>query len=93
MDFTVPTDHRVDHARELEKKQEVTEIPIVIAALGTILKGLIKGIRRVENRMTSRDHLNGGITMIVLNTGESPGDLMRLVVTHTPVKDYLLVLV
>ena len=64
MNFAVPADHRVkfkkgekknkylDLARELKKlwNMKVTKIPIVIGALGTIPKGLIKGLEDLEIR-------------------------------------------
>ena len=66
MDFAVPADHRVklkenekkvkylDLARELKKKQlwnmKVTVIPIVIGALGTVTKRLIKGLEDLKKR-------------------------------------------
>ena len=69
VDFAVPTDHRIklkqcekrdkylDLARELKKlwNMNVTIIPIVIGAFGTVTKGLLKGPedleggKRVEN--------------------------------------------
>ena len=48
---------------------------------------------RVGNWRTSRDHLNYSIVKIGQNTEKSPGDLRRLVVTQTPVKDHQLTLV
>ena len=64
MDFTVPAEHRVkliesekkdkylDLGRELKKlwNMKVTFIPIVIGALGTDIKELIKGIEDLEIR-------------------------------------------
>ena len=64
MDFAVSTDHRVklkeseindkylDLAGEFKKlrNMEVTFIPIVISALGTVTKGLSKGLEDVEIR-------------------------------------------
>ena len=64
MDFAVPADHRVkikgsekrdkclDLARELKKRRnmKVTLIPIVIGALGTIPKGLVKRLEDFEIR-------------------------------------------
>ena len=58
VDFAVPADHRInlkerkkkdkylDLARELKKlwNMKVTILPIVIGALGTITKGLLKGL-------------------------------------------------
>ena len=48
----------------------VTEIPIVIGALGT----LSKGARRVGNRRINRDHPNYCIVEIGQNTEKSPGN-------------------
>ena len=53
MDFAVPTDYKesemrdnyLDLARELKKlwNMKVTVIPIVISALGTVIKRLVQG--------------------------------------------------
>ena len=62
VDFAVPADHRInlkksekkdkylDLARELKKlwNMKVTIVPIVIGALGTITKGLSKGLEDLE---------------------------------------------
>ena len=62
VDFAVPADHRInlkesekkdkyfDLARELKKlwNMKVTIVPIVIGALGTITKGLLKGLQDLE---------------------------------------------
>ena len=62
MDFAVPANHIInlkesekkdkylDLARELKKlwKMKVTIVPIVIGALGTITKGLLKGLEDLE---------------------------------------------
>ena len=47
--------------------------------------------RRVGNR-THKDHLNYSFVKIGQNTRKSPGDLRRLAVTQTPVKDHQLTL-
>ena len=44
----------------------------------------------VGNKRTSGDHPNYYIIEIGQNTEKSPGDLRRLAVTQTPVKDYQL---
>ena len=41
---------------------------------------------------TDRDYPNDSITENSLNTEKSPGDLRRLAVTQTPVKDHQLIL-
>ena len=62
VDFAVPADHRIklkecekkdkyhDLARELKKQwnMQVTIIPIVIGAFGTVTKGLLKGLEGPE---------------------------------------------
>ena len=62
VDFAVPADHKInlkesekkdkylDLARELKKlwNMKVTIVPIVIGALGTITKGLLKGLKDLE---------------------------------------------
>ena len=62
VDFAIPADHRInlkesekkdmylDLARELKKlwNMKVTIAPIVIGALGTITKGLLKGLEDLE---------------------------------------------
>ena len=69
---------------------KVTIIPIVIGALGTVNKGLLKGLEDLE--------VGGRVETIYCiiensqNTEKSPGDLRRLAVTQTPVKDYQLML-
>ena len=61
MDFAVSTDHKVklkesekkdkylDLARELKKlwNMKVTFIPIIIGVLGTVTKGLLKGLKNL----------------------------------------------
>ena len=77
-------DKNLDLARELKKlwNMKVTVIPVIIGALGTIPKGLVKGLKDLEIR-TSRDHSDNSIIKISQNTEKSPGDL-RLAVTQTP---------
>ena len=68
---------------------KVTSVPIVIGALGTITKGLKKGLEDLEV---------GGLVETIQTTENgqnpemSPGDLRRLAVTQTPVKNYHLTL-
>ena len=70
----------------------MTVIPIAIGALGTIIEGFIKGTRELGNKRTSRDHPKYCIIQIGQNTEKSPGELRRLFVTQTPVKDHRLAL-
>ena len=62
VDFAIPADHRInlkesekkdkylDLAREIKKlrNMKVTIVPIVIGALGTVTKGLLKGLEDLE---------------------------------------------
>ena len=62
VDFAVPADHRIylkesekkdkylDLARELKKlwNMKVTIVPLVIGVLGTVTKGLLKGLEDLE---------------------------------------------
>ena len=106
VDVAVTADHRInlkesekkdtylDLARELKKlwNMKVTIVPIVIGALGTITKGLLKGLKdlevggRVETIQTTALLRNGQ------NPETSPGDLRRLAVTQTPMKNHQLTL-
>ena len=100
--MAVPADHRIklkkcekdnylDLARELKKlwNLKVTIIPIVIGAFGTVTKGLLKGLGdlKVGGRVETIQTTNGQ------NTVKNPGDLMRLAVTQTPMKDHQLTLI
>ena len=95
-DFAVPADHRIklkecekkdkylDLARELKKlwNMQVTIIPIVIGAFGTVTKGLLKGLEDLE--------VNDSIVKNCQNSKKSPGDLRRIAVTQTSVKNHRL---
>ena len=61
----------------------MTVIPVVIGALGTTHKGLVKGLEDLKIRVTSRDHLDS--IKIGQNTDKSPRHLKRFAVTQTPV--------
>ena len=95
VDFAVPADHKInlkesekkdnylDLARELKKlwNMKVTIVPIVIGALGTITKGLLKGLvdlevgGRVETIQTTALLRTARILRRVLETW---GDLLSL---------------
>ena len=95
VDFAVPVDHRInlkeyekkdkylDLARELKKlwNMKVTIVPIVIGALGTVTKGLLKGLEdlevggRVETTQTTALLRTASILRRVLETW---GDLLSL---------------
>ena len=82
-----------DLTREPKKlwNMKVTVIPIVVGALGTIPKGLIKGLEDLEIKKTSVDHPDNCIIKIGQNTEKCPGDLRRLAVAHTPGKSHQIV--
>ena len=83
-------DKYLDLARELKKlwNMKVTIVPIVIGALGTITKGFIKRPGGLGSWQTGRDYPNDSIAKNGQNTETSPGDLRRLAVTQTPVKNH-----
>ena len=67
---------------------QVTIILIVNGAFGTVTKGLLKGLEDLEvgGRVEINSIIENGH-----NTAKSPGDLKRLVVTQTPMKDHQLI--
>ena len=50
-------------------------------------KCILKGAREDENPRTSQDHSNNSVVEVSRNT-KRPGDLSRLAVTQTTVKDH-----
>ena len=102
VDFAVPADHRIklkecekkdkylDLARELKKlwNMQVTIVPIVIGAFGTVKKGITKGTRGLGSWRTGGDHPNDSI----IENGQNTGDFRGLAVTQTPVKNRRLTL-
>ena len=80
---TLVKDHQL-MLRELKKlwNMQVTIIPIVIGAFGTVTKGLLKGLEDLE--------VDDSIVENCQNTKKSPGDLRRLAVTQTSVKNHRL---
>ena len=102
VDFAAPADHRInlkecekkdkylDLAKELKKlwNMKVTNVPIVIGAFDIITKGLLKGLEDLEVGGTGRDYPNDSIAENGQNPEMSPGDLKRLAVTQTPVKNH-----
>ena len=63
----------------------VTMIPIVVAVLGLVSKSLEKKTERTRNQLKNRDQPNHNIFKDRLE--KSPGDLRKLPVIQTPVKD------
>ena len=70
---------------------KVTIVLIVIGALGTITKGLLKGLEDLEIGGQAGSP-NDSIGKNGQNPETSPGDLRRLAVTQTPVKNHPLTL-
>ena len=72
---------------------KVTIVPIVIGALGTVTKGLLKGLGDLEIGGQMETIKTTVIAENGHNTETSPGDLRRLSVTQTPVKNHQLTLI
>ena len=71
------------------KKQwnmKLTFILIVIGAVGTVTKELLKGLEDMEIRRLV-ETIKTTVIEISQNTEKRPGDLRRFALTHTPVKD------
>ena len=85
----------LDLARELKKLRNinVTVIPIVIGAFGTVAKGLVQGLEDVEKRGRAETIQTTALFKIGQNTEKSPGGLKTLAVTQTPVSNHHLTLV
>ena len=68
---------------------KATIVPIVIDALGTITKGLLKGLEDLEvgGQVETIQNPNDSIAENGQNLETSPRDLRRLAVTQTPVKN------
>ena len=71
---------------------KVTIVPIVIGALGTVTKGLLKGLEDLEVGGRVETIQTNSIAKDRQNTETSPGELRRLAVTQTPVKNHQLIL-
>ena len=67
---------------------KVTIVPIVIGVFGTITKGLLKGLEDLEVGRRVETIQNDSIVENGQNPETSPGDLRRLAVTQTPVKNH-----
>ena len=102
MDFAVPADHRVK-SKEIEKKDKYLILarelkkPMKHESDGDAFcnqcvrysyQRIATGTGGLGNKRTNRDNLNYSIIIICKNTEKSPGDLGRLVVSKTLVKDY-----
>ena len=91
----VKRDKYLNLARELKIlwNMKVTIKPIVIGALGTVTKRISTRSGGLGNYRTGGDHQNYCIIEIGENTEKSPGDLRRLVVIQTLVRNHQLMLV
>ena len=65
----------------------------VFGSLGTIPKGLVKGIVRFGNKRKREDHPDFSIIKIGQNTEKSPGDPRIFALTKTPAINHQLMLV
>ena len=63
---------------------KVTIVPIVIGALGTITKGLLKGLEDLEIGGRVETIQTTALLRMARILESSPGDLSRLAVTQTP---------
>ena len=70
----------------------VTVIPFVNGALGTITKGLVQRLE-TKKKKTSEDHPNHSIVEIGQNTEKILGELRRLAVVQTLVRNHQILLV
>ena len=106
VDFTVPADHRIK-LKENEKKDKYFNLARKLEKTGKYESDnytncnwrswyshqrLIKGTGGFGNKRMSGDHLKYYIIENGQNTEKSPGDLRRLAVTQTTVKDHQLTL-
>ena len=106
VDFSVPADHRIK-LKECEKKDKyldlARELKKTVEQAGdnntncnwcvwNNNKMITKETGELGSCRTSGDHLNYYIIENVQNTEKSPGDLRRLAVNQTPVKNHRLTL-
>ena len=66
----------------------MTVILVVIGALGTVTQRNNTGAEGLGNKRTNGNYTNESIFKIDLNTEKSPGNLRRLAVTQTAVRNY-----
>ena len=84
MDVAVPADHKVKLKEKKKEKDsyfehEGTIIQIVIGVLGTVIKGILKGLEDLE----IRGRVETILTTTLLNTERSPRDLWKIAPTQT----------
>ena len=105
MDFAVSADHIIklkgsekrdkflDFAWELKEKYESDSDTNCNWCTWNNPQRISKENGRLGNKRTNRTHLEYSIIIIGQNTEKSPGDLKRLAVAQTPVRNYQLTLV
>ena len=83
-------DKYIDLTRELKKlwNMKVAFIPFVIGVLGTVTKGLVKGLEDLEITEWLETIQTTLIVKIGQNIAKSPGELRKFAVTQTSVKDH-----
>ena len=105
VDFAVPAGHRIK-LKEYEKNNKYLDLAWVLKNYGTWMRQLYelwlvllvqkiritKGTGGLGISRTSGDHSNNNIIENGQTTKKSPGDLRRLAVTQTPVKNHRLTL-
>ena len=64
------------------------EVHGVVIDEGVVTKDLLRGLKEIEIWRWIKSIRKNGIAEINQNTENSPGDLKRIAVTQTPVKDY-----
>ena len=101
VDFAVPADYRIK-LKENEKKDKYQDLAKkTVEHEGDYYTNcdwcfwyshqrILKGTEGLGNKRTSGDHPNNYIIENGQNTEKSPGDLRRLAVTQTPMKDHQL---
>ena len=71
---------------------KVTIMPIAIGAFGEVTKVLLKGLGGFGSWQPGGDYPNNSFIEDGQNTENCPGDLRRLAVTQSPMKDNQLML-
>ena len=79
-------DKCLDLAKELKSYGTWRWYHLWLVHLDQSSKDLVKGLGRLGNKRTSRDHPDYSIIKIGQNTEKSPADSRRLAVIHTPAK-------
>ena len=80
----------MDLARELKKlwNMKLTVVPVLIGVLGTISKGLVRGLEELETGGLIETIQKYSIVEISLNIEKNPSGLRKLAVTQTPARNH-----